>query len=580
MSRWTYLPPRLVILGLILVALWASADPISRLAVVRSIENRTGGKVDVSQIRCSISNQKIYLKELVLADPTHSDRNLLQADMAYLDFDASALWRRQLVITGGQTSRLMFGTPRSNVQSESLLEPVEKRTGSNLVVNSSEALGQVWLDNLVVPDNPISASVDLQTINANQRVVAFWDQELKQVAKTVVDIKELAAELNELAFEDQSANNPLRRKWQGASSNRLSEMETQNKNVATEVERLRKRLDRDVMAIEQAYLVDAQKISGSTTAFELDGDQLSDLLLEDLHADFVGQAVEMFQWFRTVSPEISHDFVQKSQRGVDIPVQGNHARPSCWVKKLKINGEGRFLGQHFDFSGNAFNLSTEPELLDEPATFEFHAQGKQHAAVICTLDRTQTDPIDAVKVTFPTLNLGERKLGHKNSMQLTLGDSNSVFAEINLRSVGEQITGTIKLRYSDIALHVDSLNEFAGGRVTALQMNEGVTEIDSFESTINISGDQSKVVFDSQSNLGQRFAVVINNTLKRRTDHSIKQRFAELQAIKKQAVEQLQSRVESQLQRLQDAISNNQSRLANLETLTEPDSGLRGIRRE
>jgi len=92
---------------------------------------------------------------------------------------------------------------------------------------------------------------------------------------------------------------------------------------------------------------------------------LSDLLLEDLHAGFVNQSIEMFQWFREVRPEISYDFAPKSQRGIDIPIEGSLERPACWVKKIEINGEGRLLGQHFDFSGHAYNLATEPELLDD-----------------------------------------------------------------------------------------------------------------------------------------------------------------------------------------------------------------------
>ena len=581
MSRWSYLPSRLVILGLILLALWASADPISQMLVVRSIENRTGGKVEVAQLRCSIGNQKLYLKELVLSDPEHANRNLLQADMAYLDFDASALWRRQLVITDGQTSRLMFGTPRSSGQPEPLSLADEANVTSRWVTSSAEELSQAWLDNLVLPNNNLNKITELQTAQANKRIVAFWDQQLQQMAKTVVDIKQLTAELNQLAAEDQSANNPLRRKWQGGSNSRLREMETQNKNVAVQVESLREQLRKDVAAIEQAHVADAQKISGSITALELDGDQLSDLLLEDLHADFVNQSVEMFQWFRKVRPEISSDFAPKSQRGVDIPIKGSLVRPDCWVKKIEINGEGRLLGQHFDFSGNAYNLATEPELLDEPATFEIHAQGKQHAAIICKLDRTQAEPVDSVKITCPELSLGERTLGHKNSMQLTLGGSNKVFAEVDLESVGEQVSGTIKLRYSNIALHVDSLNDFAGGRVAALQMNEGVTAIDNFESVIAISGDQNKIVFKSQSNLGQRFATAINSTLKQRTGNAVQQQLDELLALKKQIVDQLQSQVENQLGRLQAAISSNQTRIANLEAVTKASVGdqLGGLRR-
>ena len=579
MSRWTYLPPRLVILGLVSLAIWASADPLTRMIIVSGIENRTGGKVDVAQLRCSIGNQKLYLKEIVLADPDDANRNLLQADMAYLNFDANALWRRQLVVTDGQTSRLMFGTPRAPAPATALAQVEEKPPVSDLAGDKTEKIGQAWLDGLVLPNNQLAKLADLETTQANERIVASWDKELQQVAQAVVEIKKLTADLKDLAGQDRSANNPLRRKWQDNSNLRLQAMETQNKDVAVKVASLRERLRNDIASIERAQQIDAEKISKSATPMQLDGDRLSSLLLADVHASFVDQSVEMFKWFRNARPEISQDFAPKSQRGVDVRIKGTSANPSCWIKKIEINGEGRLLGQHFDFSGNAYNLSTEPELLDEPATFEIHAQGQQHAAVACTLDHSDQEPVDTIKITCPELNLGERTLGEKDSLQLTLGDSNKVSAEVNLTSVGDQVTGTIKLRYTDVALHVDSLNDFAGGRVAALQMNEGVTAIKNFESVITIRGDQNQIVFESQSDLGQQFASAINKTLKQRTGNSIQQQLDALQAIKVEVVDQLQSRVESQLQRLQAAISGNQSRIANLETATKSQNELRGLRR-
>ena len=579
MSRWTYLPPRLVILGLITLALWASADPLTEMIVVNSIENRTGGKVDVAQLRCSLGNQKLYLKEVVLSDPDDASRNLLQADMAYLNFDADALWRRQLVVTDGQTSRLMFGTPRAPAGPKALDLTNEKLPASDFVPDTTQELGQAWVDSLILPNNQLTKVAELETTQANDRIVASWDKELQQIAQTVIEIKKLTADLNDLASHDQSANNPLRRKWQGNSYIRLQNMETQNENVAAKLETLRERLRNDVATIEAAQQVDAQKISKSVTAMKLDGDQLSNLLLADMHSDFVNQSIEMLKWFRNARPEISRDFAPKSKRGVDVHIKGTKAAPSCLVKKIEINGEGRLLGQHFDFSGNAYNLSTEPELLDEPARFEIHAQGQQHAAVACTFDYADEKPVDTIKITCPELNLGEQILGDKESLQLTLGDSNKISAEVNLTSAGDKIAGTIKLRYTDVALHVDSLNHFAGGRVAALQMNEGVTAIRNFESVITITGDDSKVVFESQSDLGQQFASAINKTLKRRTGNTIQQQLDALQAVKTQAVDQLQSRVETQLQRLQAAISGNQSRIANLESATKVQNGLRGLRR-
>ena len=108
-----------------------------------------------------------------------------------------------------------------------------------------------------------------------------------------------------------------------------------------------------------------------------------------------------------------------------------------------------------------------------------------------------------------------------------------------------------------------------------------MTAIDNFESVITISGDQDKVVFESKSNLGQQFATAINSTLKQRTGNAVQQQLDELLALKKQIVDQLQSQVEVQLERLQDSISSNQARIANLEAVTKSSVGdqLRRLRR-
>jgi len=73
----------------------------------------------------------------------------------------------------------------------------------------------------------------------------------------------------------------------------------------------------------------------------------------------------------------------------------------------------------------------------------------------------------------------------------------------------------------------------------------------------------------------------MNSTLKERTGDTIEQQLDELLALKKQIVDQLQSQVENQLERLQAAISNNRTRIASLEAVTESNDSdqLRRLRR-
>jgi hypothetical protein len=177
--------------------------------------------------------------------------------------------------------------------------------------------------------------------------------------------------------------------------------------------------------------------------------------------------------------------------------------------------------------------------------------------------------VDTFQIACPGLDLGERLLGNEKSLAVTLGDSNQVSIQIDLKSTGENIAGTIKLRFTDVALHVDELNEMAGGKVAALQMNDAVTTIRDFESTINLSGNGNEIEFQSTSDLGRQFAVSVNQSLKNRNESLINRRLNALATKKRQIVENFQAEIGDQLQRLNAMISSNRSRLADLKQDTE-----------
>ncbi len=114
MSRWTYLIPRIVILSLILAAIWLGRDPLIQRLLIREAQNITGAQVEIAQVQSSLSNGKLFFKDLKIADPRNPMKNLVQADMAYVQLNPEQLLRRQFVIEQGQTSELIFGAPRTD----------------------------------------------------------------------------------------------------------------------------------------------------------------------------------------------------------------------------------------------------------------------------------------------------------------------------------------------------------------------------------------------------------------------------------------------------------------------------------
>ncbi len=64
MSRWTYLIPRIVILSLILAAIWLGRDPLIQRLLIREAQNITGAQVEIAQVQSSLSNGKLFFKDL------------------------------------------------------------------------------------------------------------------------------------------------------------------------------------------------------------------------------------------------------------------------------------------------------------------------------------------------------------------------------------------------------------------------------------------------------------------------------------------------------------------------------------
>lgn len=563
-----------------MLALWISSDSLTRMAILESIQNRTGGDVAIDQIRCSLGNQKLYLQEIVIADPDAEDRNLVQADMAYLEFDAAALWFRKFVVTSGQTSRLMFGTPRAPEEHKNNIDTqVTALPFVNVASTPTDQIGRDWLDNLELPSDDSISIASLQLTQTSERIAEFWKTELRDMASAVAEMKNDTAHLDRIAQSELNNDNPLRSRWQGNSYIRLDTMASQTQRVAKRLSDLNLHYTQHLAQLTAAEKADAETLSQSNASFKLDGNKISQLLLADIHKEIVVQSMSMFNWFQNSRPEFDSDLYARNQRGVNIALKGVKQTPNFVIKQIEINGQGRLLDQHINFSGHAQNVSTEPHLLDEPASFELRAQGKHHVVVACTLDRSGDTPLDKFQIACPGLDLGERLLGNEKSLAVTLGPSNKVSMQIDLRSSVEGVTGSIKLRFTNVALHVDKLNDMAGGRVAALQMNQAVTTIRDFESTIKLNGTSTQIEFTTESDLGKQFAVSVNQSLKHRNETLIQRRLSSLATKKRQIVENFQTEIGGELERLNRLVSSNRGHLAELKQNTEKQTdALRGKR--
>ena len=579
MTRWTYLIPRLIILSLIALALWVGSDPLVRHVLVKNLESTTGAKVEIGHLRTSLNKRQIFIEDLVIANPRDPMTNLIQADMAYVELNTKSLLNGRVVIERGQTSQAVFGAPRTN---SGALEgnpqtPIETQLWKPKTFEPVEQIGLRWLDQLPVatlqtPTDQPTAIADT-AIQMNQ----FWTQELTNQQSNIAALKSRTVELKRLVTP--KTINPLRQ-TRIDSEFVHTEISSASKLIAERIDELRQTVEEHRATLRAAYNQDVSKIKAVNPISEFDSDSITQLLLSKVEERNINEIIGWFHWFRKTMPDPRVDFLPKSKRGLDLKIPLPNKQPDLLIKSIDIEGEGRFANRHTTFAGTAFNLTSQPELHDQPASFELRAQGDQHVVVRCVLDRRSKQSIDSLDIVCPDLELRDAQLlGEPQSMQVTMGPRSRIQADIKIHAVDDQLSGEIIFRHTNVALHVDKLNSLAGGDDAALKINQGLAGLNRFETKVLLSGSFDDYHYDLKSDLGARFSNAVSAVLSEKEQSAALNRRKTLDQLLETQLQKLDKEIGPQLEQLDALLQKEFTEIADLRNmLPKQDSRLPRIR--
>ena len=564
MIRFAYLIPRLIIIALIALALFIGSDPLVRKIVTAKLENATGAKVEIGQLRSSLMHQKVFLKDIAIADPRSPMKNLIQAELAFVEFDAKSLLHRNVVIEKSQMSGVMFGVPRSETgQLDSHRHaPQEAPDWTPKTFQTAEQLGRRWLDQLPGNNSPEKVKFELnQTIEGMNR---FWGPEFVQLLSQIKTLQQDSASLRATVNPDPT--NTLRTKFVNSEVH-FKAIATRTQQIQNRLYELQQTAAANREALTRAYQRDIQQLRQSTEVPTFDSAAISQLLLAKSQEKQIGEIIRWFHWFRESIPDSATDFQMKPKRGEDLLLARTNRKPGFLIKAMDMEGEGRLANRHFNFAGTAYNITPQPKNHDQPTTFELRAQGDQHVVVSCTLDRRGQDPIDSLKIICPDLKMDAQLLGDPESMLVTMGAGNRVQADIQISAIGDQLSGKLIFRHTDVTLHVDQLHEMAGGKSVALQMNQGLISVDRFESRVTLSGTVKDYQYQFKSDLGNRFANSVNTLLTQKGDTHIAETKRALDRQLATQLQKLESDIVLQIQQLAQLLHAESNELAELKEL-------------
>jgi uncharacterized protein (TIGR03545 family) len=565
MRSWTYLFPRLIIIALIGLVVWLSTDSLMRRALVSHAQAVTGAKVDVGQLRLNLNEGKVFVEELQVADPRDPDLNLFQADMAYMDLDFTSLLRKKIKITGGRTSNLRFGSPRTDsgeLQSDIPLRPKTGATNDvpetrlpSAIINDIELTSEitasetVWLDRLqeqIVSNEPPS----LQSTSQIETMANSWSPVLAQTSKQLQEINQRIDQLKE-SFNDRD-DNPLRQDLQSTLS-QISSLVQQTETIQDRLAAMRLQADSDKSKLTAAQQADLRAIEQLASIRSFDGDSITQMLLVRSQRARADEIVRWFRWFRESVPNMEQDFRPTPIRGINVAMPsraGQSVPPDFLIEELDIEGTGHFAGQFLNFAGKLNHLCSQPALHSQPTSFDLRAQGQNHFVVKCKLDRRSESPADTLEVRCPDLKISHKPLGSDRSMLVTVGPDMKLQADVRLKAIGDSLAGDLTFRHSNVSMHVDQLHSIAGGPEMAIRLNQELSAFNHFDTRVTLSGTMDNYRMTIESDLGNRFAQSMNQVSEDiQRHHLAKRRQQWKDTAERQAVD-LVSQIDEALQSL------------------------------
>ena len=553
MIRWHYLVPRLVILALLMVLVWISADPLLKYAIVKSTESVTGAKVDVGQVKTSLFEGKIYISDLAITDPRDPMRNLLQADVAYLKMDPRRLLHKELIVEHGHSKQVMFGSPRTisgELKGRQYNTPMQPELQNVFVRNAAPINSKLWLDQYQTP-SLLSAERDLEIIKVAASVKQKWrpifEAQLHKITLARAQLETLPR------IDDGQIVNPLRDlEMNQQQRNKIQQLREDIAEARTELGQLKTAAEADRQLIAQAGERDGQMVGSMIQATMTDPNSLTQILLQNQQQEYASEVISWVQWFRNSLPNPEADFLDGEGRGTNIAFTGQTARPRFLVKTLDLSGQGSLAGQHHTFAGVLTNMTNEPMLHNEPTKFNLRAQGNHHLIVDCTLDRREPVWKDRMIVKCPELDAPSQMLGNSESLEIELADSR-IQVDLDINMLGDQLGGTLHFSHSKCAMLVNQLHQIAGGDEVKLRLNQELLRINQFRTTATLGGTLDAPIVQFESDLGPKLAKAMDQIHRVQSE----QQTAELRR-------RLKTRFDTELQQVDAMLSENFSQLAKL----------------
>jgi uncharacterized protein (TIGR03545 family) len=577
MSLTRYLAPRVALLAILAVGIWASSELMTRTAI-----NESGvlAPLDVAVDHASIQWQ----------DQTVTMRNLLvgrdgigrfQADKVSLKLDQQALLDKRWVVIDG-----MMTNP--SLVLDNLTSTNTARVDSTLADRLSQALQDArqsdrdyharpklsieptWLQQVQDAARKTTEAGN-HTLHVLEGLQQKWDAQLAATRQAAVRLHEQVAIARQ---SSQQTNNPLRSDSRLNMTRRVNELNQEILNVRQQIEQIQRVAAADLAAASDTLASEIGSLDGafrlplpSASSFDVD-------LLSQEPPQPLSQIFQWVDWAQAVVPSLDTKR-SGADRGRNVTF-GREELPSLEIQKLTLVGVSNVGNQYYRLMGSIHNLSNRPFAQRTPASLSLRAQGDHHIIVNGLYDQRNGNRKSyfSIRSLDLTREDGMALLNAQERVGLPIQVSPGKYAaQLNLNLDGEKLEGQLVVRHTQTRVQCD-LAQVADATL-ATRLQEELQGIQSYVVTYDLTGTTNKVVATSKSDLGVQIAQALGTSTQTHfTSVTGQQSLAVKQSLQINQ-QKLQQWVDQETQQLLAAVQQELTQVASLEQRLESNDTLR-----
>lgn len=500
--RWTYIIPRLIIVGLLWGFLAYAVDPLLLYSTVQLFQSVTGAKVDVSDLHTTYFPPSLTIHSMALASAGRSGRNMVEFDELHVRLESHSLSRRRFVIEDGHIDGLRFDTRRGDDgQLEFNDDPGE--TEPSWVSEKLTELGDEWLSGL---EEQIKSQLDpnsLETYRVGTAVYKKWDVRFEELVAQAKKLEPRARALRQ-DFDDAKKGDTFQQIERYLTVAQDAEFLVRDAQIfRNELTGIVPEVRADFQLLNDARMRDQAKVKHTLALLKPDSRRISQALL--------GQTMylrlqEILTWVETVrdyQTGLREQIQPPRGSGRDFDFRAAHPAPDFLLKNLRMTGTVSVSRESVPFRAMLSDVTEDPSLLGRPCVLSLIAAGSRPLQLKVTYDATQETPVTEILADFEDTNSIPLRAGNpgKACLQAVLND---VTWRSQLVIVENRLQGHLELDST-----LDQL-AFAADEDVRPEIIEAANDVfaslQTLNATVQISGTLRKPEIDLYSDVGEQVA--------------------------------------------------------------------------